>query len=459
MLIGQLAVMLNGVIDTVMAGRLSPADLAGVGLGNSIQISVYIALTGIILGIGPIAGQHYGAKRYSDIGATFQQGIWLACGLAVIGVSLLLATPIWMSTIQPPPEVIPVATNYLIAGAVGLPAALFFRVFYTTSTAISLPRVVMTIQLVVLVLKVPLNNLFIYGFDFLGLITLRPLGGAGCSLATAVLSFLSVAMALIVIKFDARYQPFGFTFRNKIDRNRLKEMLRLGVPIGVTYTIEVTSFTFIALMIARLGVDVAAAHQVTSNMLGMAYMLPLSMSNAISTLTAQAIGADDYQRARKTGQYGIWLVLAASTMLGIGYAIFRFDIPTWYIGNATDKQGIIAAAGLLIGILSVFIVFDALQTVIAFILRAYKVATLPGVIYAVCLWGIGLGGGWWITYGVQYAGPRPTYAQGAAGFWWAALLGLIVASIALGVLLRYQWKISKGLGKSSQAVRNPSPAL
>ena len=111
MLIGQLAVMLNGVIDTVMAGRLSPADLAGVGLGNSIQISVYIALTGIILGIGPIAGQHYGAKRYSDIGATFQQGIWLACGLGVIGVSLLLATPLWMAIIQPPPEVVPVATN------------------------------------------------------------------------------------------------------------------------------------------------------------------------------------------------------------------------------------------------------------------------------------------------------------------------------------------------------------
>ena len=452
MFIGQMAVMLNGVIDTVMAGRLSPADLAGVGLGNSIQISVYIALTGIILGIGPIVGQHYGAKRFSAIGATFQQGIWLGAGLAVIGVGLLLATPVWMSIIKPPPEVIPVASGYLMAGAIGLPAALMFRVFYTMSTAVSLPRVVMVIQLVCLVLKVPLNNLFIYGFDFFGVIALPPLGGAGCSLATAVLSFLSLTLALLMLAFDARYKPFGITFIRRLDTTRLKEILRLGVPIGLTYTIEVTSFTFIALMTARLGVDVAAAHQVTSNMLGLAYMLPLSMSNAISTLTAQAIGASDYQRARKTGQYGIWLVIAASSCLGITYAILRFDIPIWYIGNGADKQGIIAAAGLLIGILSLFIVFDALQTVIAFILRAYKVATLPGVIYAVCLWGIGLGGGWWITYGVQYDGPRPLYAQGAAGFWWAALVGLMVASLALGFLLRHQWKISKVLSQRNNVI-------
>lgn len=452
MFIGQMAVMLNGVIDTVMAGRLSPADLAGVGLGNSIQISVYIALTGIILGIGPIVGQHYGAKRYRDIGATFQQGIWLGAGLTVIGVSLLLATPLWMGIIKPPNDVIPVASHYLMAGAIGLPAALMFRVFYTMSTSVSLPRVVMGIQLVSLALKVPLNNLFIYGFNLFGVIALPPLGGAGCSLATAVLSFLSLGLAVLMLRFDTRYQSFGITFCKRIDSARLKEILRLGIPIGVTYTIEVTSFTFIAMMIARLGVDVAAAHQVTSNMLGLAYMLPLSMSNAISTLTAQAIGANDYPRARKTGQYGIWLVLAASSCLGIAYAILRFDIPTWYIGNGADKQGIIAAAGMLIGILSVFIVFDALQTVIAFILRAYKVATLPGVIYAVCLWGIGLGAGWWLTYGATYGGARPTYAQGAAGFWWAALAGLVVASVALGILLRHQWKISKVLALRSDSI-------
>ena len=452
MLIGQLAVMLNGVIDTVMAGRLSPADLAGVGLGNSIQLSVYIGLTGIILGIGPIVGQHYGAKRYSDIGATFQQGVWLAVFLALVGVSLLLAAPVWMAIIKPPAEVIPVASHYLMAGAIGLPAALMFRVFYTMSTSVSLPRVVMGIQLVCLVLKVPLNNLFIYGFDFFGLVRLPPLGGAGCSLATAVLSFLSLGFAVLMLRFDKRYQAFDITFRKRIDTVRLKELLRLGFPIGMTYAIEVTSFTFIALMIARLGVDVAAAHQVTSNMLGLAYMLPLSLSNAISTLTAQAIGANDYPRARKTGQYGVWLVLAASSCLGIVYAVFRFEIPTWYIGNGADKQGIILAAALLIGILSVFIVFDALQTVIAFILRAYKVATLPGVIYGLCLWGIGLGGGWWITYGVDYGNARPSYAQGAAGFWWAALFGLVVASVALGLLLRHQWTISKALGLSRDSI-------
>ena len=65
-LIGQLAVMINGVIDTVMSGRLSPEDLAAVGIGASIYISVFVTLMGVLIALTPVVAQLYGARRVSD---------------------------------------------------------------------------------------------------------------------------------------------------------------------------------------------------------------------------------------------------------------------------------------------------------------------------------------------------------------------------------------------------------
>ena len=65
-LVGQAAVMGNGVIDTLMAGRLSPVDLAAVGIGASIYITVIMALMGVLLALTPVVAHHYGARRYAE---------------------------------------------------------------------------------------------------------------------------------------------------------------------------------------------------------------------------------------------------------------------------------------------------------------------------------------------------------------------------------------------------------
>jgi multidrug resistance protein, MATE family len=435
MLIGQLAVMANGLIDTVMAGRLSATDLAAVGLGSSIQITVYVSLNGIIMGMAPILGQHYGAKRFSEIGKIVSQGIWLALCLSVLGVALLLMHPVWLSIIQAPIAVAPITANYLWMAAIGMPAALMFRVFYTTSTSVSLPRVVMVIQLACLALKVPLNGLFIYGLDLpLGL-QIPALGGAGCGLSTSLLSWVSALLAWVMVRTDQRYTRFNIQFGKPVNWNALKEVLRLGIPIGASYAIEVSSFTFIAMFVARFGIDVAAAHQISSNLLGMAYMVPLALSNAVSTLVAQSIGAQAWQQARQIGKRGIGIVIGLGCVVGAIYGLFSTEIAALYVGGKTDQASLIANAAVLIKILAIFVVFDAMQTVFAFVLRAYKIATLPSIIYAVSLWGLGIGAGWWLSYVA-----KPSWAAGAAGFWWAAVAGVMVAAAAFMLLLRHRWQ-------------------
>ncbi|MEK9721007.1 MAG: MATE family efflux transporter, partial [Quisquiliibacterium sp.] len=152
--IAQLAVMANGVIDTMMAGRLSATDLAAIGLGASIYVTVYIGLMGTLLGLSPIVGQHFGAGRFTQIGEMFRQSLWVALILAVPGCLVLTHNEPFFAFSAPTPEVAALAKAYLWATAAGLPAALLFRAFNSMNVAISRPRVVMTVNLIALAFKV-----------------------------------------------------------------------------------------------------------------------------------------------------------------------------------------------------------------------------------------------------------------------------------------------------------------
>src|SRR5690606_32123928 len=207
--VGQLAVMLNGVIDTIMAGRLSAVDVAAVGLGASIYVSVYIGLMGVLLALSPIVAQHYGAQRFEQIGLETRQAVWLALLAMVPGCAAPAARDLWLALSEPPPEVAAVARTYLWAAAAGLPAALLFRVFHALSNAVSRPKAVMAINLVGVALKVPLNALFMHGWQHGDATIVPALGGAGCGVASAIVAWLSVLLALAALRAEPLYRKLG----------------------------------------------------------------------------------------------------------------------------------------------------------------------------------------------------------------------------------------------------------
>ncbi|NBV00761.1 MAG: MATE family efflux transporter, partial [Burkholderiaceae bacterium] len=86
LLIGQLAVIAFGVIDTAMVARYSADDLAALAMGTSIFISIYVGLTGVVSALAPIAGQLFGAKRHSEIGEEIRQAWWLSLLLSALGI-------------------------------------------------------------------------------------------------------------------------------------------------------------------------------------------------------------------------------------------------------------------------------------------------------------------------------------------------------------------------------------
>ena len=252
--------MLYGVVDTVLTGHASATDLAAMGLGTGVYSSVFVTLLGVLNALNPIIGQHHGGGRHTAIGVSYVQGLWLALLLSIAG-GLFLAFPgPWLGWIHAPPDVEAVVTRYLLVVAAAMPAALMFRVISALNIAVARPHVVMRMQVAGLALKVVLS----YGLIF-GALGLPRLGAVGGALASAIVFWALFAAGWTHTRLDPFYHRFAI--RRAVPRwSVLREQVQLGVPMGLSYAIEATSFTFITLLVARLGTSVMAGHQIVANL-------------------------------------------------------------------------------------------------------------------------------------------------------------------------------------------------
>ncbi|VVD69512.1 MATE family efflux transporter [Pandoraea anhela] len=428
-LIGQLAVIAFGVMDTAMVGRASAFDLASLALGGSIYITVYVGLMGILVALSPIAAQLYGAGERTAIGEEVRQTFWLALFLAVPGFLVLSHPQFILKLSQATPALEARASAYLHILAYGLPAAMLFRVYSSLSTAVAQPRIVMAIQLTGLALKVPLNLALIYGVERMGV---PALGSTGCAIATTAINWVSCGLGLTLMARHPKLREFGVFTRFCWPKwPAIRALLKLGVPMGLSYLIEVTAYSFMAIFIARLGDVTLAGHQIAANLGALMYMLPMSIGIATATLTAQAIGSRDLKAAQRVGRRGVEL---AGT-LGLAMAALMWLCRALVLAAYTSDPLVAAVTTPLLAIVAVYHIFDALQVNAVFVLRAWKVAVVPTVIYALSLWGVGLGGGY--VLGFDVGGISPGWLHGATGFWAANSASVAVAAVGLLIYLRW----------------------
>jgi len=420
-LIGQIAVMMFSTVDTLMMGRVGAQDLAGLAVGSAAYVTIFVGLMGIVLAVGPIAGRQFGADDLPASGRSFVQAQWLSLLLCVPGcLALCFPDPfIWLAQLD--------ATQadkvraYTRPEAFALPAALLFTAFRGFSTAVSRPKAVMAMQLTGLAAKVPLNALLVFGWG-----PIPAMGVAGCGWATAIAMTGQALVALMLLRRDAFYRPFHIPllWQTRPDGRALWSLVKLGLPMGGSILVEVTGFTFMAFFIARLGTTPVAGHQIAVNLVAMMFMTALALATAAGTLVAQHLGADEKREARIVGRHAMTLTMLVASALGAIVALAREPIVALYTSN---PEAAAAALPLLVWVWF-FHLGDALQTVAAYVLRAYQVATLPMVIYVVALWGLGIGGGYALAFG--------RHGAGAVGFWQAATAGLLAAALLLGLLLK-----------------------
>ncbi len=433
MLIGQLAVLGFSTVDTVLVGRHSATDLAAFAVGSAAYITVFIGLMGVVLAIGPIVGQLYGAKRLEDAGHQLHQSVWLALGLSVIGCLLLVFPAPFLMLSRATPEVADKIRGYLLALACSLPASLLFTVYRGFNTAVSRPKAVMVLQLGGLALKIPLSISLVFGVSSLGI---PALGVTGCGISTLIAMWAQAIAAYVVLRNDRFYDRFALRGHglDRPQRASLLALLRLGIPLGLTILIEVTGFAFMAIFIARLGATPVAGHQIAVNLVSMMFMMPMALSNATTTLVAQSIGANRLRDARRLSLHGLQVTMALAAITGSLVYLWREPI----VGLYTSDVAVAAVALSLLSWVGWFHLCDALQTLAQFVLRAWRITVISLVVFVLSMWGIGLGGGYVLAFDV--GGFTPPAWQGPIGFWIAATAGLLSAGVVLTSFLLWMQK-------------------
>ena len=429
-LAGQLAVMAFGVTDTLVAGRYSSEALAALSVGAAIYISVFVALMGVLQALLPVWAELHGGRRHAEVGRSVRQALYL-CGLTiVVGMAALLFPGPLLRATEVPTALQDEVRHYLAVQALALPPALLFRMYSTLNQSLGKPVLVTWLQIGSLVVKAPLSVWLTFGGG-----GLPAMGVVGCAWATLVVNYLMLALALWLLRTEPLYRPYRiWAPLERPDWPAIAAFARLGVPTGLAIMVEVTSFTLMALFIARLGTVAAASHQIASNMAAVLYMMPLSISIAASARVSFWLGAGDARKARQAIRTGFQLTLAMAITLSLAVALAHQQIARLYAG---DKPAIVAMAGGLLVWVAAYHLADAVQALCVFILRCYRIATATLVVYCVLLWGVGLAGGYWLAY-QGLAGIAPMGSPVA--FWAAGGAALALTALIFTGLL---WRVAR----------------
>ncbi len=421
-MIAQLSNTAMGFVDAVMAGRVSPRDLAAVALGNSIWIPVFLLMTGILLATTAKVAERFGAGKQEDIGPLVRQGLWLALAVGLSGALLLVnARPI-LELMGVDQELIDPAMGYLHGIAFGFPAVALYYVLRCFSDGLGRTRPSMVLGICGLLLNIPLNYILIYGH-----FGMPALGGVGCGWASGtVMWFMLLGMLTWVTRAPAYKSSKLFERFDRPQLPLIKRLLSVGVPIGVAVFAESSIFAVIALLIGGLGATVVAGHQIALNFSALIFMIPYALAMAVTVRVGQALGRGDPRAARFAAGIGIGTALAYACISASLMLLCRELIAKMY---SPDPQ-VIAVAAMLIVYSALFQFSDAIQVAAAGALRGYQDTRATMIITLFAYWGIGLPVGYALGLSDWLGEP-----SGPKGLWQGLVVGLTCAALLLSLRL------------------------
>lgn len=419
MMLAQIAAVGVGFVDTVMAGAAGKDDLAAVALGSSAMTTVLVTLMGVMTALNPMVSQLFGGGQSEAVGRLGRQGLWFGLLVGSVGMLVLLAAirP-FMWYLELSERVEEMLALYLLFAAFAMPAAMLHRALHAYVSSLNRPKAIMWISWAALVLNIPLNYVFVYGK-----FGMPALGGAGCGLATMLVFWLNAAALWLYVKKNRYFEPFGLAGSfSAPDKAALKQIWRLGWPIGASYFLEVSLFSFIVFLIAKFGADSVAAQQIVISLTSIIYMIPQALGAAATVRVGYALGAGQRQRAR----YIAGVALVSGVALALCTMLFLMFLRTPLAAMYTQDAGVRELAGGVLLLAAFFQFFDFTQCIASYALRGYKITKAPMLVHAVAFWGLGLLPGYYL------ANSRD---MGIFGFWAALILSLASAAVLLVWLL------------------------
>lgn len=423
-LFAQIAQNSMGLVDTIMAGRVSSTDMAAISVGASIWLPLVLFGHGLLLALPPTISYLNGSGQRNRIAHQVRQGIWIVLASCIPLGLMIYYSETMLQFMQMEPHMAQIALDYLHMMLWGLPGYLLLINFRCLNDGIAKTKPAMVITFIGLMLNIPLNYIFIYGK-----LGIPAFGAVGCGIATAIVNWAMCFMMIGYSYFNRQERQLRVFSQliEKPDIATLKKLLQLGLPIAIALCCEVALFAVTALLLSPLGATIVASHQIALNTSSFIFMFPMSLGMATTILVGQALGAGSPQKAKKMSYAALMLGLTITIITAFVTIFFRYEIAEIFV---TDEIVIGMAASLLF-IAAIYQFSDTVQVVVSGVLRGYK--DTKAILY------ITLFSYWIIGMPLGYALARTDLLMpniGAKGFWVAFVVSLSFASVLLFYRMR-----------------------
>lgn len=435
-ILAQLLQMSMSFVDTVMAGRLSPEDLAAVAVGSSVLLPFIVLCMGCMMAVTPIIAQNVGARKLKEIGKNARQVLWLSQILALPSFFVLRNLDVALVMIGVTEDIIPISSGYLKAISWGIFPVYAYAALRYVSEGLSVTRPAMYVALIGVLVNIPANYVLMFGK-----LGFPRLGAVGTGYASAIVfTVMFVTMLIFTYRFEP-YQRFEIFKRFRLPEKRyLKELLGIGVPIGISSTMEVTMFAAVSLMVSTISTLAIAGHQVAINFAAMLFMIPFGLSVAISARVGNSIGRKRPDEARFRGLVGVGVCCCVMAITAVIIFLFPRQIASIY----TDDIAVIDVAVQLLFMAAIFQLSDGLQVAGFGALRGLKDTTVPMIVNLIAYWVFGIPIAWYLGFPAGY---------GAQGLWIGLIAGLTIAGVLHNA--RFLNKTGKLIHMITKSVHSP----
>lgn len=411
--VGQLGIVLMGVADVIMVGKVGPAVLAAAAFANAIYFIVSILGIGTLSAVAPLVAKAKGAEKPNEAALLFRQGINAALLLSVFICSLILLLTFNLHWFGQEPEVTTLAKDFLHLLNLSNVFMLLYLAAKQFSDGLSITKPSAVIMVLALGINILLNWFFIYGN-----MGMPKLGLTGAGLSTLIARvFMAVAMFTYVFTRKA-YKPYLHVKDKTEKRGLLKEIFRVGLPSGLQYVAEMGAFGTSAIIIGTFGHYELAAHQVAINIASVTYMIATGISAGGSIAVGDALGRKNKPDLVKAGRAALVLGAVFMAACALLFATFNEFIVWMY----TDDAIVTGMATKLLLIAALFQLSDGVQCVGLGVLRGLADTKIPTAVTIIAYWIIGIPAGLWMARALDLS---------LYGIWFGLSVGLTFAAVLL----------------------------
>ncbi len=409
------------ITTKVVVGQLGYLELAAVGISGNMTFEIIVILIGILSIVGVLCAQAEGSGEKKQAGLAVRQGFIISTVVSIPAMALVWNLDIILVWTSQDPRVIELARPFLHFITPSVLAMLYFSVLRSFVAALSRPKAVMYIT----VAAVPTNYLLALLLVNGGW-KIPALGLAGAGLAMTIVSWAMFILLLIHVYITDDLRGYGiFASRWKIDLAICREITVLGIPVAGLLIFEASLFTVVSVLAGIINAETLAAYQITVAWFGIPFVVAIGIAEATMVRVAQGIGQGDYQRAKKSGMFGMACgVLLLTAMIVFPVGLTDTIISIFISDEDPGFTTVSALATNFLLIAALFQVFDGLQAISARALRGLKDGLIPLWIAGFSYWIIGIGSGVLLAFVANMQG---------IGLMWGLALGLFTTGILLAV--------------------------